>query len=165
MNLPVIETPVFPRWVWIEEIIYSHIIIATIVTAFMLLAPLFEYIGMRRKDARWERLSKSMIWFSLILFAGAALGTGIPMFIIGTYPEFWSRWSNLFFWPLIAQFVFYARYFPLFLYYLTWDRWRTANACISRWVWRILRLYGAVRVGRAGILYADAGRYAASGGC
>lgn len=127
MNLPVIETPVFPRWVWIEEIIYSHIIIATIVTAFMLLAPLFEYIGMRRKDARWERLSKSMIWFSLILFSpGAALGTGIPMFIIGTYPEFWSRWSNLFFWPLIAQFVFFLCevFFLFFLYYLTWDRWQ-----------------------------------------
>ena len=45
MDLPVIETPVFPRWVWIEEITYSHIPIATLVTAFMLLAPLFQYIG------------------------------------------------------------------------------------------------------------------------
>jgi cytochrome bd-type quinol oxidase subunit 1 len=127
MNLPVIDTPVFPRWVWIEEIIYSHFIIATILTAFMLLAPLFEYLGMRLKDPRWERLSRSMIWFSLILFSpGAALGTGIPMFIIGAYPEFWSRWSNLFFWPLIAQFVFFLAevFFLFFMYYLTWDRWQ-----------------------------------------
>ncbi|MBW8038561.1 MAG: hypothetical protein FVQ85_01015 [Planctomycetes bacterium] len=126
MDLPVIETPVFPRWVWIEEITYSHIPIATIITAFMLLAPLFEYIGMRRGDLRWERLSKSFIWFSLILFSpGAALGTGIPMFIMGTYPEFWSRWANLFFWPLIAQFMFFLAevFFLFFMYYLTWDRW------------------------------------------
>lgn len=126
MDLPVIETPVFPRWVWIEEITYSHIPIATLVTAFMLLAPLFEYIGYRRHDLRWERLSKSFIWFSLILFSpGAALGTGIPMFIIGTYPEFWSRWANLFFWPLIVQFLFFLAevFFLFFLYYLTWDRW------------------------------------------
>ena len=126
MELPVIQTPVFPRWVWIEEITYSHILIATLVTAFMLLAPLFEYIGWRRHDLRWERLSRSLIWFSLILFSpGAALGTGIPMFIIGTYPEFWARWSNLFFWPLIAQFVFFLAevFFLFFMYYLTWDRW------------------------------------------
>lgn len=126
MDLPVIETPVFPRWVWIEEITYSHIPIATLITAFMLLAPVFEYVGVRRRDRRWERLSKSLVWFSLILFSpGAALGTGIPMFIIGTYPEFWSRWSNLFFWPLMAQFGFFLAevFFLFFLYYLTWDRW------------------------------------------
>ncbi len=126
MNLPVIETPVFPRWVWIEEITYSHIPIATLITAYMLLAPLFEYIGYRRHDPRWERLSKSFIWFAMILFSpGAALGTGIAMYIIGTYPEFWSRWVNLFFWPLIAQFIFFLVevFFLFFLYYLTWDRW------------------------------------------
>ena len=126
MDLPVIETPVFPRWVWIEEITYSHIPIATLITAFMLLAPLFEYIGYRRHDPRWERLAKSFIWFSMILFSpGAALGTGIPMFIIGTYPEFWSRWANLFFWPLIVQFIFFLTevFFLFFMYYLTWDRW------------------------------------------
>jgi|GEM_PF-614832 len=126
MDLPVIPTPVFPRWVWMEEITYSHIPIATMLTAFMLLAPAFEYIGVRRQDLRWERLSKSLIWFSLILFSpGAALGTGIPMFIIGTYPEFWSRWSNLFFWPLMAQFGFFLGevIFLFFFYYLTWDRW------------------------------------------
>ena len=61
MNLPVIETPVFPRWVWMEEITYSHIPIATLITAYMLMATLFEYIGFRRRDPRWERLSKSFI--------------------------------------------------------------------------------------------------------
>ncbi len=131
MDLPVIPTPVFPRWVWMEEITYSHIPIATLITAFMLLAPAFEYIGVRRKDLRWERLSKSLIWFSLILFSpGAALGTGIPMFIIGTYPEFWSRWSNLFFWPLMVQFGFFLGevIFLFFFYYLTWDRWASRKA-------------------------------------
>lgn len=126
MDLPVIDTPVFPRWVWIEEITYSHIPIATLVTAFMLLAPLFEYIGVRKKDPRWDRLAYSMIWFSLILFSpGAALGTGIPIFIIGTYPEFWSRWANLFYWPLIAQFVFFTLevFFLFFMYYMTWNIW------------------------------------------
>lgn len=127
MNLPVIETPVFPRWVWMEEITYSHIPIATLITAYLILAPTFEYIGYRRQDLRWERLAKSFIWFSLILFSpGAALGTGIAMFIIGTYPEFWSRWSNLFYWPLMAQFMFFLGevFFLFFLYYLTWDRWQ-----------------------------------------
>ena len=126
MDLPVISTPVFPRWVWIEEITYSHIPIATLITAYMLLSPLFEYIGVRRNDPRWDRLSKSFVWFSMILFSpGAALGTGIPIFIMGTYPEFWSRWTNLFFWPLIAQFVFFLAevFFLFFMYYLTWDKW------------------------------------------
>ena len=125
MDLPVIDTPVFPRWVWMEEITYSHIPIATLLTAYMVLAPIFEYVGWRQKDARLDRLARGLIWFALILFSpGAALGTGIPVFIIGAYPEFWSRWSNLFFWPLIVQFVFFAFEvgFLFFGYCLSWDR-------------------------------------------
>ncbi len=124
MDLPVIEPPIFPRWVWIEEITYSHIPIATTITAFMVLAPIYEYIGLRRNDPRWDRLARSLIWFALILFSpGAALGTGIPMWIMGTYPEFWSRWANIFFWPLMAQFVFFLLevFFLFFFYYLMWD--------------------------------------------
>jgi len=51
------------------------------------------------------------------------------MFIIGTYPEFWSRWSNLFFWPLMVQFGFFLAevFFLFFFYYLTWDRWSSGG--------------------------------------
>jgi cytochrome bd-type quinol oxidase subunit 1 len=125
MDLPVIKTPIFPRSLWMEEVTYSHIPIATIITAFMFLAPIFETIGMRRKDLRYDRLAKSLVYFSMILFSpGAALGTGIPMFIIGLYPEFWARWANLFFWPLILQFLFFTIevVFLFFFYYLPWDR-------------------------------------------
>jgi cytochrome bd-type quinol oxidase subunit 1 len=125
MDLPVIPTPVFPRWVWMEEVTYSHIPIATLITAFLVLAPIYEYIGYRRKDPRFDRLAKSLVYFSMILYSpGAALGTGIPMFIIGLYPEFWARWSNLFFWPLIVQFLFFLTDvgFLFFGYYLPWDR-------------------------------------------
>ena len=47
------------------------------------------------------------------------------MYIIGIYPEFWARWSNLFFWPLIIQFCFFLIEvgFLFFGYYLTWDKW------------------------------------------
>ncbi len=125
MDLPIINPPVAPRWVWIEEITYSHIPIATMITAFMVLAPIIEYLGYRFNDERFDRLAKGFIWFSMILFSpGAALGTGIPMWIIGTYPEFWSRWSNLFFWPLIGQFCFFMLevIFLFFAYYLTWEK-------------------------------------------
>lgn len=125
MDLPVIDTPIFPRWVWMEEITFSHIPIATLITAFLVLAPIFEYIGYRARDLRYDRLAKSMVFFVMILFSpGAALGTGIPMFIIGLYPEFWARWTNLFFWPLIVQFVFFTLevVFLFFFYYLLWDR-------------------------------------------
>jgi hypothetical protein len=37
MDLPVIETPIAPRWVWMEEVTYSHIPIATLITAFLAL--------------------------------------------------------------------------------------------------------------------------------
>lgn len=127
MDLPVIDTPVAPRWVWMEEVTYSHIPIATLITAFLVLAPIFEYIGYRIKDARYDRLAKSLVYFSMILYSpGAALGTGIPMFIIGLWPEFWHRWANLFFWPLILQFIFFLIDvgFLFFGYYLCWDRWQ-----------------------------------------
>lgn len=107
-----------------EEITYSHIPIATMITAFMVLAPVFEYVGYRLKDEKYDRLAKGLVWFAMILFSpGAALGTGIPMWIMGAYPEFWSRWTNLFFWPLIGQFVFFMGevIFLFFFYYLMWD--------------------------------------------
>ncbi|MFC1822402.1 cytochrome ubiquinol oxidase subunit I [Thermodesulfobacteriota bacterium] len=125
MDLPVIETPVAPRWVWMEEVTYSHIPIATLITAFLVLAPIFEYIGYRLNDKRFDRLARSMVFFCMILYSpGAALGTGIPMFIIGLWPEFWARWANLFFWPLIFQFIFFLVDvgFLFFGYYLPWDR-------------------------------------------
>lgn len=125
MDLPVIEPPVAPRWVWMEEVTYSHIPIATLITAFLVLAPIYEYIGYRKKDPRYDRLAKSLVFFSMILYSpGAALGTGIPMFIIGMWPEFWARWSNLFFWPLVFQFCFFLLDvgFLFFCYYLPWDR-------------------------------------------
>jgi cytochrome bd-type quinol oxidase subunit 1 len=125
MDLPIIQPPLAPRWVWMEEVTYSHIPIATLITAFLFLAPIFEYIGYRKKDPRYDRLAKSLVYFCMILYSpGAALGTGIPMFIIGMWPEFWARWSNLFFWPLIIQFVFFLIdvSFLFFGYYLPWDR-------------------------------------------
>ncbi len=125
MDLPVIETPIAPRWVWMEEVTFSHIPIATLITAFLMLAPIFEYAGYRLKDPRFDRLAKSMVYFCMILYSpGAALGTGIPMFIIGLWPEFWSRWVDLFFWPLIVQFIFFLLDvgFLFFGYYLPWDR-------------------------------------------
>jgi len=125
MDLPLIETPVAARWVWMEEVTYSHIPIATLITAFLVLAPIYEYIGYRWGDKRFDRLARSLVYFSMILYSpGAALGTGIPMFIIGLWPEFWHRWANLFFWPLIFQFIFFLTDvgFLFFGYYLPWDR-------------------------------------------
>jgi len=125
MDLPIIETPIAPRWMWMEEVTYSHIPIATLITAFLVIAPIFEYIGFRKKDPRYDRLAKSMVFFVMILYSpGAALGTGIPIFIIGMWPEFWSRWANLFYWPLFYQFLFFLLdvIFLFFGYYLTWDR-------------------------------------------
>lgn len=125
MDLPVIPTPIFPRWLWMEEVTFSHIPIAAIITAYMFLAPILEWVGYRKRDLRYDRLSKNMVYFSMILFSpGAALGTGIPFFIIGLYPEFWARWANIFFWPLIAQFVLFMFEvaFLFNFYYLTWDR-------------------------------------------
>ncbi|HCM26724.1 MAG TPA: hypothetical protein DIC34_09305 [Treponema sp.] len=136
MDLPVIPTPVFDRWVWMEEFTFSHIPIAAVITAWMFLAPILELIGYRKRDLRYDRLSKSLVYFSMILFSpGAALGTGIPFLIIGLYPEFWARWANMFFWPLIFQFILFTMevLFLFNFYYLTWDktmhRKRTHIAC------------------------------------
>lgn len=146
-NLPVIPTPIFPRYLWMEEITFSHIPIATIITAFMVLAPVYEYIGYKKQDWRYDRFARSLIWFALIIFSpGAALGTGIPMAIIGLYPEFWARWSNLFFWPLIGQFVFFTLevIFLFFFYYLVWDRWQGAKKKLHMWMGVIAAFWGVL---------------------
>ena len=144
-NLPVIPMPVFSRYLWMEEVTFSHIPIATVITGFMTLAPIFEYIGYRKQDMRYDRFAKSLIWFSMILFSpGAALGTGIPIIIIGLYPEFWARWANLFFAPLLIQFVLFLIevVFLFFLYYLVWDRWQGKKKKLHMWMGTIAALVG-----------------------
>ena len=72
MDLPVIETPLAPRWIWMEEVTYSHIPIATLITAFLVLAPIFEWVGMRKNDQRYDRLAKSLVYFCMILYSPGA---------------------------------------------------------------------------------------------
>ncbi len=52
MHLPVIPISVAPLWLQMEKTTYYHIPIATIITAFMLLAPILAYVGLKRKDLR-----------------------------------------------------------------------------------------------------------------
>ncbi len=112
-------------WAWIAA--QLHILFA----AFILGAPIFvvicEWIGMRGKDLRYERLAKEVTKVTAILYSMTALTGGLFIFVLlVAYPQFTS-WFVSRFSPIFAYIypgLFIAETIVLYLYWYTWDDWQ-----------------------------------------
>ena len=112
-------------WTWVAA--QLHILFA----AFILGAPIFvvicEWIGMRGKDPRYERLAKEVTKVTAILYSMTALTGALFIFVLlVAYPQFtsWfvSRFSPIF--AFIYPGLFIAETIVLYLYWYTWDEWQ-----------------------------------------
>ena len=112
-------------WTWVAG--QLHILFA----AFILGAPIFvvicEWIGMRAKDARYERLAKEVTKVTAILYSMTALTGALFIFVLlVAYPQFTS-WFVARFSPIFAFIypgLFIAETIVLYLYWYTWDEWQ-----------------------------------------
>lgn len=94
---------------------------------FVLGVPIFglvcEYIGVRTKDPRYDRLAKEFTKLLTSAYATTALLGGILLFcLIGFYPKLWNYMTDVFF----STFVIYGLLFlletpTLYLYWYGWD--------------------------------------------
>lgn len=108
--------------VWVAGQI--HILFA----AFILGAPIFvvisEWIGLRKKDPRYDRLAKEVTKVTAILYSMTALTGGLFLLILlGLYPHF-TAWLTGHFFPLMGiayPLLFIAETIVLYLYWYTWD--------------------------------------------
>ena len=112
-------------WTWVAA--QLHILFA----AFILGAPIFvvicEWIGMRGKDLRYERLAKEVTKVTAILYSMTALTGALFIFVLlVAYPQFTS-WFVTRFSPIFAFIypgLFIAETIVLYLYWYTWDDWQ-----------------------------------------
>ena len=96
--------------------------------AFILGAPMFvvacEYIGMRTKDPRFERLAKEITKVTLLCYAFTVLFGGMfAMFLFGLYPELSGYLFSRFF-PVtgaIYSILWVCESTLMYLYWYTWD--------------------------------------------
>jgi cytochrome bd-type quinol oxidase subunit 1 len=108
--------------VWIAA--QMHILFA----AFILGAPIFvvisEWIGMRKRDPRYDRLAKEVTKVTAILYSMTALTGGLfVLFLVGLYPSLTTFMVSHFFpiFAVIYPLLFIAETLVLYLYWYTWD--------------------------------------------
>jgi cytochrome bd-type quinol oxidase subunit 1 len=108
--------------VWVTA--QLHILFA----AFILGAPIFvvisEWIGVRKKDPRYDRLAKEVTKVTAILYSMTALTGGLFLLVLlALYPNF-TAWLTGHFFPIMGiayPLLFIAETIVLYLYWYTWD--------------------------------------------
>ncbi|MGH7272924.1 MAG: cytochrome ubiquinol oxidase subunit I [Nitrospiria bacterium] len=108
--------------VWIAA--QLHILFA----AFILGAPIFvvisEWIGLRKKDPRYDRLAKEVTKVTAILYSMTALTGGLFLLVLlALYPTFIAWLTGHFFGIMAITYplLFIAETIVLYLYWYTWE--------------------------------------------
>ncbi|MBI3610411.1 MAG: cytochrome ubiquinol oxidase subunit I [Nitrospirae bacterium] len=108
--------------IWVAA--QMHILFA----AFILGAPIFvvisEWIGMRKRDPRYDRLAKEVTKVTAILYSMTALTGGLfILFLVGLYPSLTAFMVSHFFpiFAVVYPLLFIAETLVLYLYWYTWD--------------------------------------------
>lgn len=107
--------------VWIVAQI--HLLFAGFVLGVPIFALVCEFVGVRTKDQRYDRLAKEFTKLLTSAYATTALFGGILLFcLIGFYPKLWNYMTNIFFPTfLIYGLLFLLETPTLYLYWYGWD--------------------------------------------
>ena len=126
-DIPEVEPITFPYLgnrvaIWIISEI--HLLFG----AFILGTPIFivvcEYIGMRSKDPRYERLAKEITKVTLFCYAFTVLFGGVfTLFLFGLYPILTAYLLNKFFPVAVIAYsvFFFSESVLMYMYWYTWD--------------------------------------------
>ncbi|MCH7760626.1 cytochrome ubiquinol oxidase subunit I [candidate division TA06 bacterium] len=108
--------------IWI--ISQLHLMFAAFILGVPIFAVIVEYIGVRTKDPKFDRLAKEFTKLLLIAFSTTATFGAIMLFLlIGLYPNFFNYMSSIFFPTfVIYSLLFFGEGFSLYLYWYSWDK-------------------------------------------
>lgn len=124
VNQPGVQLPLITnRWA-VGVFFLIHIIFGSFTMGSLVLGPTYEWIGLRREDARFERYARALGNVNLKIFSlGATLG-GFAVFVVGAlYGKFFTTVITIFFWPAVLAFsIWFFTIGGLLLYNLRWDR-------------------------------------------
>jgi len=126
LDQPSIQLPfITNRWA-VGFFFLIHIIFGSFTMGALVLGPTFEWIGLRREDARYERYARALGNVNLKIFSlGATLGGFAVIVVTALYPRFFVTLITLFFWPALVAFtIWFLTLGGILLYNLRWDRFR-----------------------------------------
>ncbi len=119
--------------VWIAAEV--HLMFAAFVLGVPMFAVITELIGIRTKDAKYDKLSKEFTRLLVFAYSATALWGGLLLFFLTTlYPRFWGHMARIFSLSMwIYAGLFFVESFTLYLYYYGWDRWKHGLAKWGHW--------------------------------
>jgi cytochrome bd-type quinol oxidase subunit 1 len=126
VNQPSVQIPIITnRWV-VGFFFLVHIIFGSFTMGALLLAPTYEWIGLRREDPRFERYARTLASANQKVFSlGATLGGFAVIVTVGLYGKFFVTLFTIFFWPAVVAFsIWFFTIAFILLYYLRWDQMR-----------------------------------------
>ncbi|MFQ5651074.1 MAG: cytochrome ubiquinol oxidase subunit I [bacterium] len=101
-----------------------HLMFAAFILGVPIFAVIIEFVGVRSKDPRYDRMAKEFIKLCLVAFSTTALlGVALLFMLVTLYPKFFTYMTNIFSPTyLVYVLLFFGETFTLYLYWYTWDR-------------------------------------------
>ena len=123
LNRPDITVPVLGNRFVVGAFFLTHVIFGSFSMGAVLISPAFEWIGLRRRDPRFERYAQGVASTNLKVFSfGATLAAFAVLTLLGLYPRLFVSLITIFFWPMLLAFSSWFLTIPLLLVYVF--RWR-----------------------------------------
>lgn len=118
------EFPLIGSRVAIWIVAQLHLMFAAFVVGVPVFAVIVEYIGIRTKDTRYDKLAKEFTKLLVVAFSTTAIFGAILLFLlISLYPKFFNYMNTIFYPTMwLYAFLFFGEAFSLYLYWYSWDR-------------------------------------------
>ncbi len=101
-----------------------HLLFGSFILGVPMFAVVIEFVGMKTKDKRYDKMAQEFIKLCMGAFSTTALMGGVLVFIlIWCYPKVMNKMTGIFGPTMIFYvFLFFGETFTLYLYSYGWDR-------------------------------------------
>ena len=101
-----------------------HLLFGSFILGVPMFAVVIEFVGMRTKDKRYDKMAQEFIKLCMGAFSTTALMGGVLVFVlIWCYPKVMNKMTGIFGPTMIFYvFLFFGETFTLYLYSYGWDR-------------------------------------------
>ena len=101
-----------------------HLLFGSFILGVPMFAVVIEFVGMKTKDKRYDKMAQEFIKLCLGAFSTTALMGGVLVFVLmWCYPKVMNKMTGIFGPTMILYvFLFFGETFTLYLYSYGWDR-------------------------------------------
>ena len=101
-----------------------HLLFGSFILGVPMFAVVIEFVGVKTRDKRYDKMAKEFIKLCLGAFSTTALMGGVLVFVlIWCYPQVMNKMTGIFGPTMIFYvFLFFGETFTLYLYSYGWDK-------------------------------------------